>query len=58
MYANMQRVGMPAWSAADEKLARAAQEGWQERLQQALVRLPPAQGGGVGPVTGEAKRDV
>lgn len=24
-----------------EELARAAQEGWQERLQQALVRLPP-----------------
>ncbi|MCG6922864.1 MAG: helix-turn-helix transcriptional regulator [Acidobacteria bacterium] len=25
-----------------EELARAAQEGWQERLQEALVRLPPA----------------
>jgi len=25
-----------------EELARAAQEGWQERLQQALVRLPPS----------------
>ncbi len=25
-----------------QELARAAQEGWQERLQQALVRLPPA----------------
>jgi len=25
MYANMKRIGMPAWSAADEKLARAAQ---------------------------------
>jgi MerR family transcriptional regulator/heat shock protein HspR len=24
-----------------EELARAAQEGWQERLQEALVRLPP-----------------
>ena len=24
-----------------QELARAAQEGWQERLQQALVRLPP-----------------
>jgi MerR family transcriptional regulator/heat shock protein HspR len=24
-----------------EELARAAQEGWQERLEQALVRLPP-----------------
>ena len=28
-------------SWAREELARAAQEGWQERLQQALVRLPP-----------------
>jgi MerR family transcriptional regulator, heat shock protein HspR len=26
-----------------QELARAAQEGWQERLQQALVHLPPAQ---------------
>jgi hypothetical protein len=26
-----------------QELARAAQEGWQERLQQALVRLPKAQ---------------
>ena len=25
-----------------QELARAAQEGWQERLQQALVRLPKA----------------
>ena len=25
-----------------QELARAAQEGWQERLQQALVRLPPS----------------
>jgi MerR family transcriptional regulator, heat shock protein HspR len=25
-----------------EELARAAQEGWQERLQEALVRLPPS----------------
>ena len=25
-----------------QELARAAQEGWQERLQEALVRLPPA----------------
>jgi MerR family transcriptional regulator/heat shock protein HspR len=25
-----------------KELARAAQEGWQERLQEALVRLPPA----------------
>jgi hypothetical protein len=24
-----------------QELARAAEEGWQERLQQALVRLPP-----------------
>jgi len=30
-----------------QELARAAQEGWQERLQQALVRLPPAPGPGV-----------
>jgi MerR family transcriptional regulator/heat shock protein HspR len=27
-----------------QELARAAQKGWQERLQQALVRLPPAPG--------------
>jgi len=31
--------GFVAW--ARQELARAAQEGWQERLQQALVRLPP-----------------
>jgi MerR family transcriptional regulator/heat shock protein HspR len=30
-----------------QELARAAQEGWQERLQQALVRLPPAPGPGL-----------
>jgi len=30
-----------------QELARAAQEGWQERLQQALVRLPPAPGAGL-----------
>ena len=48
--------GFVAW--VRQELARAAQEGWQERLQQALVRLPPAQGGEVGSVTGEAKRDV
>jgi len=30
-----------------QELARAAQEGWQERLQQALVRLPPAPSPGV-----------
>jgi hypothetical protein len=48
--------GFVAW--VRQELARAAQDGWQERLQQALVRLPPAQGGGVGSVTGEAKRDV
>ena len=30
-----------------QELARAAQEGWQERLQQALVRLPPAPGAAV-----------
>ncbi|HXK08218.1 MAG TPA: helix-turn-helix transcriptional regulator [Vicinamibacteria bacterium] len=36
-----------------QELARAAQEGWQERLQQALVRLPPtplAQAAGREPV--------
>jgi MerR family transcriptional regulator, heat shock protein HspR len=27
-----------------QELARAAEAGWQERLQQALVRLPPAPG--------------
>ena len=48
--------GFVAW--VRQELARAAQEGWQERLQQALVRLPPAQGGSVASVTGEAKRDV
>jgi MerR family transcriptional regulator/heat shock protein HspR len=37
-------------SWARQELARAAQEGWQERLQQALVRLPPAPGSAV--VTG------
>jgi len=30
-----------------QELSRAAQEGWQERLQQALVRLPPAPGAGL-----------
>ena len=30
-----------------QELARAAQEGWQERLQQALVRLQPAPGPGL-----------
>ncbi len=30
-----------------QELARAAQEGWQERLQQALVRLPPTPGSAV-----------
>ena len=29
-------------SWAREELARAAEEGWQDRLQQALVRLPPS----------------
>ena len=29
-------------SWAREELARAAEEGWQERLQEALVRLPPS----------------
>jgi len=39
-----------------QELARAAQEGWQERLQQALVRLPPSPG--TAPPSGAAKRDV
>jgi MerR family transcriptional regulator/heat shock protein HspR len=30
-----------------QELARAAQEGWQERLQEALVRLPPGPGAAV-----------
>jgi hypothetical protein len=30
-----------------QELARAAQEGWQERLQEALVRLPPGPGSAV-----------
>jgi MerR family transcriptional regulator/heat shock protein HspR len=42
-----------------QELARAAQEGWQERLQQALVRLPPtplvrAPAGDAAPVAVEA----
>jgi len=45
--------GFVAW--VRQELARAALEGWQERLQQALVRLPPAPGGAD---AGEAKRDV
>lgn len=45
--------GFVAW--VREELARAAQEGWQERLQQALVRLPPSPGASA--VT-EAKPDV
>ena len=32
-------AGFVAW--VRQELARAAQEGWQERLQEALVRLPP-----------------
>src|SRR5512139_1409439 len=35
-----------------QELGRAAQEGWQERLQQALVRLPPT------PLARAAARDV
>ena len=35
-----------------QELARAAQEGWQERLQQALVRLPPT------PLARAAARDA
>jgi MerR family transcriptional regulator/heat shock protein HspR len=38
-----------------QELSRAAQEGWQERLQQALVKLPPSPGAGL---AGDAKRDV
>jgi MerR family transcriptional regulator/heat shock protein HspR len=48
--------GFVAW--VRQELARAAQEGWQERLQQALVRLPPtplvrAAASGVRPVPDE-----
>jgi len=39
-----------------QELARAAQEGWQERLQQALVRLPPAQAAGATAAAAESKR--
>jgi MerR family transcriptional regulator/heat shock protein HspR len=39
-----------------QELARAAQEGWQERLQQALVRLPPAPPARVTDAVAEAKR--
>jgi MerR family transcriptional regulator, heat shock protein HspR len=39
-----------------QELSRAAQEGWQERLQQALVRLPPTPGAGlVAPAEPERK---
>jgi MerR family transcriptional regulator/heat shock protein HspR len=41
-----------------QELARAAQEGWQERLQQALVRLPPSPGSPGAGLAGDAKRDV
>ena len=37
----MQREVSEFVSWVREELARAAQEGWQERLQEALVRLPP-----------------
>ena len=36
-----------------EELTRAAQEGWQERLQQALVRLPKAPAATTVPVEAE-----
>ena len=39
-----------------QELARAAQEGWQERLQQALVRLPKAQAEPAPAPAGEAER--
>lgn len=39
-----------------QELARAAQEGWQERLQQALVRLPKSKP--APPDAGAARRDV
>jgi MerR family transcriptional regulator, heat shock protein HspR len=39
-----------------QELARAAQEGWQERLQQALVRLPKAPAATTLPVEVETKQ--
>jgi len=39
-----------------QELARAAQEGWQERLQQALVRLPKTPLAEVAGAAAEAKR--
>ena len=44
-----------------QEFARAAQEGWQERLQQALVRLPPTplarrRGGGRPRAPGASRR--
>ena len=39
-----------------QELARAAQEGWQERLQQALVRLPKAPPAGAAGAAAEAER--
>jgi MerR family transcriptional regulator/heat shock protein HspR len=39
-----------------QELARAAEEGWQERLQQALVRLPKAQADGAPAEPRDAER--
>jgi MerR family transcriptional regulator/heat shock protein HspR len=41
-----------------QELSRAAQDGWQERLQQALVRLPPSPGSPGAGLAGDAKRVV
>jgi MerR family transcriptional regulator/heat shock protein HspR len=40
-----------------QELARAAQEGWQERLQQALVRLPKAPPADAAGAAAEAERE-
>ncbi len=53
LYANIQRVGMPQWSAEDEKLARAAQAMMKSKVEGLPVKVPsietPAQGrGGAG----------
>jgi len=39
-----------------QELAHASQEGWQERLQQALVRLPPTQLADAKQATAQSKR--
>jgi len=51
LYANIRRVGMPAWSEADEKLARAAQAALKVKVQGlrkeiAELRAPSAERGG------------